>query len=81
MAGTSDGGAHVKFYSGGQFLTDLIQWLVKEEDRYSLVQMHHKLSAAPADAFGFSDRGTLNVGKAADAIICDYEKLGIARNE
>ena len=81
MAGTSDGGAHVKFYSGGQFSTDLIQWLVKEEGRYTLEQMHHKLSAAPAEAFGFSDRGSLEIGKAADIIVYDYESFGIERNK
>lgn len=80
MAGTSDGGAHVKFYSGGQFSTDLIMWLVKEEGRYTLEQMHHKLSAQPAEAFGFNDRGTLEVGKAADLLIYDYDKFGLQRN-
>ena len=79
MAGTSDGGAHVKFYTGGHFSTDLIMWLVKEEGRYTLEQMHHKLSAQPAKAFGFDDRGTLEVGKAADLFVYDYDSLGIER--
>ena len=80
MAGTSDGGAHVKFYTGGQFSTDLLMWLVKEEGRYTLEQMHHKLSAQPAKAFGFDDRGTLEAGKAADLFVYDYDSFGIERN-
>ena len=80
MAGTSDGGAHVKFYTGGQYSTDLINWLVQEQERYSLEQMHHKLSALPANAVGFFDRGTLEAGKAADIIVYDYDQLGFDRN-
>ena len=80
MAGTSDGGAHVKFYTGSQYSTDLINWLVQEQERYSLEQMHHKLSALPANAVGFFDRGTLEVGKAADIIVYDYDQLGFDRN-
>jgi N-acyl-D-aspartate/D-glutamate deacylase len=80
MAGTSDGGAHVKFYTGGQFSTDLIMWLVREEQRYTLEQLHNKLSALPAKVFSLLDRGTLEVNKAADIIIYDFDQLSFKRN-
>ncbi len=48
IAGTSDGGAHLKFYCGGQFSTDLLMWLARDEGRFSLEEMHEKLSLLPA---------------------------------
>ena len=77
LPGTSDGGAHVKFWSGGQYGTDLISWLVRDENQISLEHMHHKLSAVPAEALGWADRGTIAEGKAADIMIYDLAQLGV----
>jgi N-acyl-D-aspartate/D-glutamate deacylase len=76
LAGTSDGGAHIKFFSGGQFGTEMITWLVREEGRFTLEQMHQKLSQLPARAVGFNDRGELLEGYAADLFVYDYDRLG-----
>lgn len=78
LPGTSDGGAHSKFWAGGQFGTDLIAWLARDEKKISLELMHHKLSAVPARAVGWEDRGVLAVGAAADIMIYDLEQLGVA---
>lgn len=78
LPGTSDGGAHSKFWAGGQFGTDLIAWLVREEGRISLEHMHHKLSAVPAIALSWKDRGTIEVGKAADILVYDFNQIGVA---
>ena len=75
MAGTSDGGAHVKFFTGGQFSTDALTWLVRKEGRFTLEAMHHKLSALPARIVGLDDRGTLEAGKNADILVYDYDAL------
>ncbi|WP_176590575.1 amidohydrolase family protein [Sphingobium sp. EM0848] len=79
IAGTSDGGAHVKMFVGGQYSTDLINWMVKEDKRLTLEEMHNILSARPARMFGFHDRGTLEEGKAADIVIYDLDTLGFER--
>jgi N-acyl-D-aspartate/D-glutamate deacylase len=76
LPGTSDGGAHGKFWSGGQYGTDLIAWLVRDEGRMTLEEMHYKLSGVPAIALGLSDRGVLLEGKAADLYIYDLDQLG-----
>jgi N-acyl-D-aspartate/D-glutamate deacylase len=76
LPGTSDGGAHVKFWSGGQYGSDLISWLVREEGVMTLEEMHHKLSAVPAEALDWHDRGTIAEGKAADIMIYDFEEIG-----
>lgn len=78
LPGTSDGGAHVKFVSGGQYGTDLISWLVRDEAKVSLEKMHHKLSAVPAQALGWTDRGQISVGSAADIMIYDLDRIGVA---
>lgn len=78
LPGTSDGGAHVKFWSGGQYGTDLISWLVRDEKKISLELMHRKLSAVPAEALGWRDRGVIADGMAADIMVYDLDELGVA---
>ena len=46
--GVSDGGAHVKFSTGGVYPTEALTWLVRDEGVISLEEAHHKLSYAPA---------------------------------
>lgn len=75
ICGTSDGGAHIKFYSGGQYSTDNIMQMVRETGMMTLEQIHHKFSYLPAHIFGFDNRGTLELGQWADLYIYDYERL------
>lgn len=76
IPGTSDGGAHVKFWSGGHFSTDMIMWMVRESGQMSLEEMHYKLSGLPSKVFNLTNRGTLEQGCAADILIYDFNKLG-----
>jgi N-acyl-D-amino-acid deacylase len=76
IAGTSDGGAHVKFFCGGQFSTDLLTWLARDEGRFTLEELHHKLSLLPARVMGFGERGALRPGWAADVMVYDLAELG-----
>lgn len=76
LPGTSDGGAHLKFYSGGQYSTDNIQQMVREERRMSLEEIHYKLSWLPARVLGLPRRGALLEGYAADLYVYDFETLG-----
>ena len=62
IAGTSDGGAHIRFFCGAHFSTDLLQWLAHEEKRFTLEELHHKFSMVPSRLFGFTDRGALLPG-------------------
>ncbi|EHB58506.1 amidohydrolase [Mycolicibacterium rhodesiae JS60] len=76
IAGTSDGGAHIRFFSGGNFSTDLLQWLALQEKRFTLEELHHKMSMLPARILNFTDRGALLTGFAADLMIYDPSELG-----
>lgn len=76
IAGTSDGGAHIRFFCGGHFSTDLLQWLALQEKRFTLEELHHKFSMLPARILNLPDRGALLPGFAADLMIYDPHELG-----
>jgi N-acyl-D-amino-acid deacylase len=75
--GVSDGGAHTKFFTGGAFTTDFLRWLVRDEQKITLEEAHYRLSALPAHAAGFRDRGTLREGAHADVVVYDLDGLGV----
>ena len=75
--GVSDGGAHTKFFTGGAFTTDFLKWLVRDEQKITLEEAHYRLSALPAQAAGFRDRGVLREGAAADVVVYDLDGLAI----
>ena len=81
LSGTSDGGAHVKFHAGGQYATDNIMWLSRQEGLIALEDMHYKLSYLPARVIGLDHRGALLEGYAADLFIYDLETLGYDRDQ
>jgi N-acyl-D-aspartate/D-glutamate deacylase len=75
--GVSDGGAHTKFFTGGAFTTDFLRWLVRDEQKVTLEEAHYRLSALPAHAAGFRDRGVLREGAWADVVVYDLNGLAI----
>src|SRR5713101_6748555 len=75
--GVSDGGAHTKFFTGGAFTTDFLRWMVRDEQRITLEEAHYRMSALPAHAAGFRDRGVLREGAAADVVVYDLNGLGV----
>ena len=75
VAGTSDGGAHSKFWAGGYYPTDIIKFFSRETDKFDLELLHAKFSRLPARALGLDRRGALVEGWAADAYIYDYQKI------
>jgi len=75
--GVSDGGAHTKFFTGGAFTTDFLRWLVRDEQKITLEEAHYRMSALPAHAAGFRDRGMLREGLAADVVVYDLANLAV----
>ncbi len=75
IPGISDGGAHTKFFTGGAYTTDFLYWLVRDEEKVTLEEAHFRLSALPARAAGFRDRGVLLEGSPADVVVYDLAKL------
>ncbi|MFT7598838.1 MAG: N-acyl-D-amino-acid deacylase [Acidimicrobiales bacterium] len=77
LPGVSDGGAHTKFFTGGAWPTDFLKWLVRDEGVVTLEEAHFRLSALPAHAAGFRDRGVLREGAAADVVVYAMEELDL----
>jgi N-acyl-D-aspartate/D-glutamate deacylase len=75
--GVSDGGAHTKFLTAGSFTTDFLRWLVRDEQKVTLEEAHYRMSALPAHAAGFRDRGTLRDGAYADVVVYDLNGLNV----
>ena len=75
IPGGSDGGAHLKIFSGGHWGTDFLVNMVRDQNIVSLEQAHHKMSGLPMKVFGIQDRGTIKKGMAADLVVYDLDQL------
>lgn len=75
IPGISDGGAHTKFLVGASYPTELLAWLVRDEQQLTLEDAHWHLSHLPAHVYGVKDRGALQVGAAADIVMYDLAEL------
>jgi len=75
IPGLSDGGAHLKYLAAGSYGTEFIARYVRDTPLTTLEEAHWRLSALPAHCAGFTNRGVLREGAAADVIVYDYEKL------
>ena len=71
LLGLADSGAHVSQLCDACFATDLLGNWVRDRGVMSLERAVHKLTAEPAGVYGLSDRGSVEVGKAADLCVFD----------
>jgi N-acyl-D-aspartate/D-glutamate deacylase len=77
LPGVSDGGAHMKFVTLGRYSTEFLSLLVRDHQIMSLEDAHWRLSAYPAQAAGFGDRGFLREGAPADILVYDLDRLKV----
>jgi N-acyl-D-amino-acid deacylase len=71
LLGLADSGAHVSQLCDACFATDLLGTWVRDREVMPLERAVHKLTGEPAAVYGLSDRGTVEVGKAADLCVFD----------
>ncbi len=76
LLGLADSGAHVTQLCDACFATDLLGNWVRDKEVMPLEHAIHKLTGEPAAVFGLHDRGTLEVGKAADIVALDFDTVG-----
>ena len=76
VIGQSDGGAHVVFRTDYSYSTYLLSHWVREKEIMSLEDAIRKLTFVPASLFGFSDRGLVRPGLAADLMVFDPATVG-----
>ncbi len=73
----SDGGAHTRYQTLGNWPVAFLANRVRDDGMMSLEKAHYKISGLPAYIAGFTDRGILKEGLAADIIVYDPDKLGL----
>jgi N-acyl-D-aspartate/D-glutamate deacylase len=76
LLGLADSGAHVTQLCDACFATDLLGNWVRDKEVMPLEHAIHKLTGEPAAVFGLHDRGTLEVGRAADVVAFDFDTVG-----
>ncbi len=76
VLGLSDAGAHASQLCDACFSTFLLSRWVREKKALSLEQAVHMLTERPAQIFGLSDRGRLEVGRPADVVVFDPDEVG-----
>ena len=75
LLGLADSGAHVSQLCDACFATDLLGNWVRDRGVMPLERAVHKLTGEPAAVYGLHDRGTVEVGKAADLCVFDPETV------
>ena len=75
LLGLADSGAHVSQLCDACFATDLLGTWVRDREILPLERAVHKLSGEPALVYGLADRGTIEVGKAADICVFDPDTV------
>ena len=75
LLGLADSGAHVSQLCDACFATDLLGNWVRDRGVMSLERAVHKLTAEPAGVYGLTDRGSVEVGKAADLCVFDPDTV------
>ncbi|HTZ10161.1 MAG TPA: amidohydrolase family protein [Acidimicrobiales bacterium] len=76
LLGLADSGAHVSQLCDACFATDLLGTWVRDRGVMSLERAVHKLTAEPAGVYGLDDRGSVEIGKAADLCVFDPDTVG-----
>lgn len=67
----SDSGAHVSQIMDSSLQTHLLGHWVRNEQAFSVEEAVHRMTQVPATAWGFTDRGVIAAGMAADINVFD----------
>ncbi len=72
----SDSGAHVSQLMDSSLQTHLLSHWVRKKQAFTLEQAVRMITFVPATLWGFSDRGLIREGMAADFVVFDPETIG-----
>ena len=74
--GASDAGAHVTQFCGAGDTTDMLERYVRTFGKMTLERAIYRMTGEPAKDWGIRERGTLQIGQAADVVIFNAETVG-----
>jgi N-acyl-D-aspartate/D-glutamate deacylase len=75
LVGISDGGAHLQTFAGGDYTSYFLAHWVREKGAFTLEEGVAALTSRVAAFLGLDDRGTLEVGQAADVVVFDPDTV------
>jgi len=79
--GASDAGAHITQFCGTGDTTHLLEHYVRDTGRITLERGIHRMTGEVAADWGLADRGTIEVGKAADLVLFDIDRVHCGDDE
>jgi N-acyl-D-aspartate/D-glutamate deacylase len=71
----SDAGAHLDMMCGAAYPTEVLAELVRERGLFTLEEMVHQLTGAPAALYGLSELGRIAPGARADLVAFDRDVI------
>jgi N-acyl-D-aspartate/D-glutamate deacylase len=77
VTGISDAGAHIQMFNGAGNPAYMLARYVRDTGLMSVEEVVHSVTGKHARFFGFTDRGTIEVGQAADLTIFALEDLSV----
>lgn len=81
VVGTSDGGAHLDRDDGAEAHSYFLRYWVREWGGFTLEEGVRQITAIPAALCGFTDRGLVLPGYAADLFVFDPDTISPAHKE
>jgi N-acyl-D-aspartate/D-glutamate deacylase len=81
LVGSSDAGAHCQSFCGAGDTTFLLVRHVRERGDLPLERAVQRITSEPADHFGIRERGRLEPGAVADAVIFELDRLAYLADE
>ena len=79
--GASDAGAHITQFCGTGDTTHMLEHYVRDTGHLTLERAMQRMTGEVAKDWGIRDRGTLEIGKAADLVLFDLDKLACGPEE
>ena len=81
VVGTNDGGAHCAYTCDASIPTYLLAHWARDRrrgPRFELPEIVRRLTSQPADLYGMSDRGRVEVGRRADLNVIDVDHVQLS---
>ena len=75
LPGLGDAGAHVGQIMDAGWTTFVMRYWARERRVYSIEEAVRRMTSAPAEVVGITDRGTVEVGRRADLNVIDHDRL------